>query len=778
MAGKSVKRKVSHKNKAHKKEADDDYSDESNAGSSMTQNFVKNKKAKKKNSFKNVRKQQLLEANEEEDKSIRKLEVLLNLRKRKKKTLPTVFKNDGLDYLLGVIDRKEGETILSDDSMDLEEDLALVEGTKPTSILKNKVKPVKQQQETKPNCCRVAKQRTLKELLKEKGKSSSKEEDEHSEEEEESFEDENSETASDDDNDSNDAFDEENCSEDEDIQEKEDNTEQKNKPKVWEDIYGRLRDESGGVLKSSEAIKKYVPPKLRKESSVDENKREECLRIRRQLKGLLNRLSESNMQNICHQIEEMYMKNSRNDMNETLFALVSELVLTPTLTPPRLIMEQAMLIALLHANIGSEIGAYFLQHIVDKLGALFKEEGNYGEGKECNNMITFLSHLYNYKVTHSTLIFDVFQILVDSFQSKDIELIQLFLKNIGFVLRKDDPLKLKKLIFDIQGKATQFNKDQNDSRVRFMLETLTAIKNNNMYKIPDYDPSIMEHSKKFLRGLIRKGCSIQELAISYEDLLKVEERGRWWIVGSAWADSDNPSSKNPAAKELTVLPKNVVSEKILELARKQHMNTDIRKSIFCIIMTAEDFMDAFEKLLKLNLKNQQEREIIHVILHCALQEKNFNPYYAYLAEKLCSFSRKHQISLQFSLWDKFKELSKLEPYKMNNLSRLLSHLFNSGALPLSVLKVIHFSEMDKTMVRFFRQILLAVLLHDPEEACVRVFTRIAAADNLKLLRESLRFFMHHFVLRNQSKLKPEVATKLQERVKLAESALKSVKKIF
>lgn len=32
---------------------------------------------------------------------------------------------------------------------------------------------------------------------------------------------------------------------------------------------------------------------------------------------------------------------------------------------------------------------------------------------------------------------------------------------------------------------------------------------------------------------------MQELAVSYEDLLKAEERGRWWIVGSAWSEREN-----------------------------------------------------------------------------------------------------------------------------------------------------------------------------------------------------------------------------------------------
>ena len=83
--------------------------------------------------------------------------------------------------------------------------------------------------------------------------------------------------------------------------------------------------------------------------------------------------------------------------------------------------------------------------------------------------------------------------------------------------------------------------------------------------------------------------------------------------------------------------------KILELARKQRMNTDIRKNIFCILVTAEDYLDAFEKLHHLDLKDQQEIEIIHVVMHCCLQENKFNPYYAVLAQKLCEYNRKYQV---------------------------------------------------------------------------------------------------------------------------------------
>ncbi|GIX75317.1 nucleolar MIF4G domain-containing protein 1 [Caerostris extrusa] len=661
----------------------------------------KKKRQKKSHSVESVRKLQLLEANEEEDKSISRLEKLLKLKKRKNKKLPAAFKDEGLEYLLEVVDSKVNKAgILSYDDDGLEEDIAAVKGE---SAVKNS--------ESKTSKRPQPKQRTLTELLEEKeGIVSTKDTEAEKYDEEEGFSDLDHDSQSDcsdaqenfDENDVTENFDEEEIDEQDSTSEISPEKEKK-KPKVWEDIYGRLRDESGNLIKTSETTNNlYVPPKLRKQNGAeDESTNEKHMRIKRQLKGLLNRLSESNLQSICNQVEAMYLKYSRNDMNETLFHLMSELLFTSSLTPPRLIMEQAMLIVLLHANVGPEIGAYFLQHIVEKLGTLLKSFDNYDEGKECNNVLTFLSHLYNFKVTHSTLMFDIFQILVESFNSKDIELIQLLLKHVGFVLRKDDPLKLKELVFAIQAKAAAFNKDQND--VKFMLDILIAIRNNNMYKIPDYDPSIVEHGKKFLRGLVRKGCSIQELAISYEDLLKVEERGRWWIVGSAWKESDDNAEKKPRTIIGNQLLKTDVNEEILELARKQHMGTDVRKAVFCAIMSAEDYMDAFQKLLKLNLKNEQERQIIDVI---------------------------------------------------------------------------QFSDMDKPMVRFFRQILLAILLDDNEEVCKHAFTRIAKAENLKMLRVSLKLFMHHFLLKNQTKLEPEVASKLKSRVGTAESAMNSCKSIF
>lgn len=126
---------------------------------------------------------------------------------------------------------------------------------------------------------------------------------------------------------------------------------------TWEDIYGRLRGKHGEVITPGS---KYIPPAIRSKLDESEDKKKSQIldRLKKQLKGLLNRLAESNMHSIATQIEELYMKNSRNDMNQTLTNLINEALITDISTPERLLMEHVMLIAILHANIGTEVGNY------------------------------------------------------------------------------------------------------------------------------------------------------------------------------------------------------------------------------------------------------------------------------------------------------------------------------------------------------------------------------------------------------------------------------------
>lgn len=110
-----------------------------------------------------------------------------------------------------------------------------------------------------------------------------------------------------------------------------------------------------------------------------------------------------------------------------------------------------------------KVGASFLETVVRKFDEVYK---NPSEGKESDNLLAIIGHLYNFQVVHSLLIFDILKLLVRGFAEKDVELVLFTLKNVGFALRKDDALALKELISEGQRKAGEMgSKFQDQTRV-------------------------------------------------------------------------------------------------------------------------------------------------------------------------------------------------------------------------------------------------------------------------------------------------------------------------
>ena len=440
-------------------------------------------------------------------------------------------------------------------------------------------------------------------------------------------------------------------------------------------------------------------------------------------------------------------------------------------------MEHAVLVGILHANVGNEVGAAILQYTASQFKKTMQiDQHNSCEDKHLENYLMFICQLYAFRVTTDLLVFDILTNLADLFDIKSVELIILILRTVGFLLRKDEPNKLKSLILKIQGNSTSKKTPEQDTRIKFMLDILLAIKNNNVKKIPNYDATHQAHWQKIIKGFLRPGITqITPLKIGFEEILNAESRGRWWIVGSAWAGgSSNGSNCNLESVVNPTMPS--YSNELLSLARKMRMNTDTRKNIFCALMSAEDFMEATERLVKLPASTQQkEREVIFVILTCCLKEKSkFNPYYSQLAVKLSNIDRKYRMASQFAIWDRIKEADSLEKSEVNNLALFTSKLIMDKVLSLACLKVIEFSEINKVRVKFLRTCLLEIIT-SKETISKEAFLAVAGYPKLSQLREGLRLFMRHFILKENSKKNKNcdsvVSEELKEKVMQAEKNL-------
>ena len=144
-----------------------------------------------------------------------------------------------------------------------------------------------------------------------------------------------------------------------------------------------------------------------------------------------------------------------------------------------------------------------------------------------------------------------------------------------------------------------------------MIETLSNLKNNKAKKAIGGGASgtgaqeVVERLKKFLSGMNKKRhgewsfnpmskprkpycfCVVkphEPLRVTLEDLRSAENRGKWWLVGAAWnGDPLAGNTGDPMRTEAVTDQEDV----FMKLARKQGMNTDIRRSIFVVLMSSE-----------------------------------------------------------------------------------------------------------------------------------------------------------------------------------------------
>ena len=198
----------------------------------------------------------------------------------------------------------------------------------------------------------------------------------------------------------------------------------------------------------------------------------------------------------------------------------------------------------------------------------------------------------------------------------------------GQQLRQDDPSALRDIIQIVQSRASAGDDEPrcvnylllygthssfSSSRTRFMIETLTNLKNNKLKRnvAQNQGGAAVERMKKFLSNLTKSRhgmsykwrVSIRELLIvlvvlaheplrvSLEDLHSAETKGKWWLVGAAWGG--DPLVDKQAEFSMPVAQKSekeaVSSESadLMKLARVHGMNTDIRRGIFVVLMSSD-----------------------------------------------------------------------------------------------------------------------------------------------------------------------------------------------
>jgi len=493
--------------------------------------------------------------------------------------------------------------------------------------------------------------------------------------------------------------------------------------------------------KNAAPVGKYIPPSLRKPAASDE---EALKQLRRQLQGLLNRLSEANLLSILQSVEEVYQKSARQHVTSTMVDLLVSRASDPSILNETFLILHAGFATALFKVVGTDFGAQILEQIIIGIDRSRVEDA--GEGKATLNLIGFLSYLYTFQLTGSAIMFDYIRIFLEGLSENNTELLLRMIRTSGQQLRSEDPSALKDIVLLLQRSVAQIGEDKLSVRTKFMIETINNLKNNRVKTGVSASQVSSEHTtrmKKTLGTLSNRTTKATEpLRISLADIRDSEKKGKWWLVGASYHDpaklvngpgassSTRIKQEDVDAGYETDTPGKISSAK---LARAQGMNTDVRRAIFMSILDASDIKDAHMRLLKLHLKNKQQLEIPRVLLHCASTETAYNPYYTLIARKLCG-DRKIRKAFQFAVLEIFRRMgeqgpneddTEIEPEeqmstsKIVNVAKLYGSLIADGGLSITCLKTLNFTYMQPKTRTFSEVLLTTIFLQAHKKAATK-----------------------------------------------------------
>lgn len=201
----------------------------------------------------------------------------------------------------------------------------------------------------------------------------------------------------------------------------------------------------------------YIPPHLRNRPTSSDSDSESQTKLKRRLKGLLNRLSEQNLAGILDSIEEVYRDHrrhgkspsfllcrtdwnlfSREDVTSTLTTLIIDSISSHSTLLDSYVVLYSAFVSSLHKIVGIEFGAlssllpcieliiastaaFFVQNVVSSYTSHLKalsdvpssEPEPQEKGKEASNLMVLFSELYNFQVISSVLVFDLIRDLLE-----------------------------------------------------------------------------------------------------------------------------------------------------------------------------------------------------------------------------------------------------------------------------------------------------------------------------------------------------------------------------
>jgi len=505
------------------------------------------------------------------------------------------------------------------------------------------------------------------------------------------------------------------------------------------------------MLPAGRAGGAYIPPfrlkqmqaGIQDKSSV-EYQRMTWEALKKSINGLINKVTKANITSIVQEIFQENLVRGRG--------LYCRSLMKAQLASPNFTNVYAALTAVINTKL-PENGETLLKRVIMQFRRSYKRN----DKPVCTAMVKFIAHLINQQVAHEILGLQLLTVLLEKPTDDSVELAVSFVKEAGSALHQLTPMGLHAIFERFRG---VLHEGEIDKRVQYMIEGLFAVRKTNFAEFPalDADLDLVDADDQITHELSLDDQLDPEpsLDIFHPDPEFVEHEEAWKslkkeLLGEeeGGEEGDDEEEEEEEEEEEDEEEAAAQQQEIQDQTETDLVN--LRRTIYLTIQSSMQSDEAAHKLLKLQIKPGQEKEMLRMIIECGMQEKSYMKYYGVLAERFCKLKKEWEEMYDELFAQYYATVHRLETNKLRNVAKIFGHLLHTDAMPWTCLEYIRLNEEETTSSsRIFIKILfqevseymglpkLKERLEDPFMA--QYFEGLFPRDNPRNTRFAINFF--------------------------------------
>lgn len=498
----------------------------------------------------------------------------------------------------------------------------------------------------------------------------------------------------------------------------------------------------GGVYMPPHKLRQMQQEMMEKDDQYGPQKQKFLWEIlRKSINGIVNKVNVSNIENVILEL-----------LNENLLrgkGLLIRAIMHSQMASPNFTHVYAALISVINTKLPDH-GRLLIHRYIQRFQRSFKRNNKI----TCMGTTKMLAHLVNQQVVHELLALELLALLLENPTEDSVEIAADFMTECGQVLSEITPAGVNASFERFRG---ILHEGHIDKRVQYIIENLFAVRKSNFAAHPGVIPELdlVEDEDKIVHEIslssdlnVEPGLDLFHFDPNYEKTENEWQAIKAEILGE---EEDRLNKKHPEAEEDVEEEEEDKNDPnaILDFSEKDLIN--LRRTIYLTIMSSIDFEECTHKLLKLNIREGQELELVNMIIECCMQERTYMRFFGLMAGRFCQLSEVYKQKFQESFYKRYATLHRLDTNKLRNLAKMYGYLLYIDAIDWKVFECVKLTEEDTTSSsRIFIKILFQELceqlgleaLHTKlqDEMLMEALSGLLPKDNLKNTRFAINFF--------------------------------------